>query len=288
MSPVVGIAGLGRIGSAAAGVLRDAGYDVIGLARTPRPALAEAGVAVTADPRALVDAAEVILGCLPGPAESEAVVAEILRDPGAVRVFADAASGPLAHKARLRDALAGTRAAYLDCEISGLPPQVAARGAVIFVSGDAEAAASIRPVLDALADRHFMLGAFGAATKMKLVANTMVCIHNLMAAEALNLGARAGLDPATMVDVLRDSAAGSNTFRFKAPLMAARRFEEAAGPFGFMFGYLERAGDMAAAAGAATPLLDAARALYDRARDEGRHAQDIAAILEVVEARNAP
>ncbi len=56
-----------------------------------------------------------------------------------------------------------------------------------------------------------------------------------------------------------------------------------------MFGYLDRALALARASGVAgaTPLLQRVREVYDIARREERHDQDIAAIIEVVEAMNA-
>lgn len=282
----VGLAGLGNVGAPLAGNLLAAGLPLRGLARTARPELEAAGMRPARSVEDLAETSEVILTALPGEAALEALVAGLVRRPGTVRIVADMSSYDLAAKSRNAARLADAGITHLDCEISGLPPMIRKRQAVIFKSGDAGAVAALQPVFDALAQRHFMLGDFGAATKMKLIANLMVCVHNLMAAEALNLGERAGLSKAAMIEVLADSAAGSSTFRFKAPLMAARRFDAGAGPFGYMFGYLDRVARLAEDAGAASVLMQAARGLYDRAEAEGRHAQDIAAILEIVEASN--
>ena len=60
--------------------------------------------------------------------------------------------------------------------------------------------------------QRFFLSAFVAAINMKLVADSMICAHNLVGAEALTMGHAAGLDPAQMVAALKLSAAGSATF----------------------------------------------------------------------------
>jgi L-threonate 2-dehydrogenase len=155
----------------------------------------------------------------------------------------------------------------------------------LFKSGDKSTIERCQAIFDAITDRHFYLGEFGAATKMKLIANMMVCVHDLMAAEALNLGKSVGLDPAQMVQVLGPSAAGSATFSNKAPLMLSREFANGRGPFRHMFGYLERAQALARSAlsPAATPLLDCTRKIFDVAQQQGRHDQDIAAMIEVIE-----
>ena len=89
-----------------------------------------------------------------------------------------------------------------------------------------------------------------------------------------------------MVEVLKPSAAGSTTFANKAGLMLSRDFAAGRGPFRHMFGYLERALALArnSGVGAATPMLTRVREVYDIARREARHDQDLAGIIEVVEA----
>jgi 3-hydroxyisobutyrate dehydrogenase-like beta-hydroxyacid dehydrogenase len=286
MNKTIGLAGLGNVGALLARNLLAAGIPVVGLARSRRPELEAAGMAHAASGAALADNCDVIITALPGAEQIGALVKVLSGQPRRARVLIDMSSYELATKTRHCEMLAGAGVIHLDCEISGLPPMIASRQAVIFKSGDAATIDALAPVFDAMAERHFMLGVFGAATKMKLIANTMVCVHNLMAAEALNIGERAGLSKADMVEVLGPSAAGSSTFRFKAPMMAARKFDNGPGPFRHMFGYLRRMAELAQSAGAQSVLLDAARGLYDRAEAEGRHGQDIAAILEIVETSN--
>ena len=56
------------------------------------------------------------------------------------------------------------------------------------------------------------VGAFGNGSRMKFIANHLVTIHNLAAAEAMVLGEMAGLDPALVFDVIADSAGSSRMF----------------------------------------------------------------------------
>ena len=62
--------------------------------------------------------------------------------------------------------------AMLDCPVSGTPPVVARREAVLFVSGELESCAASAPVLDAITRRQSFVGAFGAGMATKLVANS--------------------------------------------------------------------------------------------------------------------
>ena len=282
----IGFVGLGNIGAPAAVNLLRAGYDVVGLDIRRNETFIAAGGTMVADAPALIAAmpdAGAIVQSLPNAAAMEATISALLDRPVPGLSLVDISSYALADKRAAAERLEGAGMIMLDCEISGLPPHVAKREATIFKAGDRDTVDRLAPLFDALAERHFYLGAFGAATQMKLIANMMVCVHNLMAAEALALGERLGIDPLQMIDALRSSAAGSATFAAKAPLMVTRDFSQGAGPFRHMFGYLQRVDALAREGGSATPLLDATSRVYELAQRQERHDQDIAAIIEVVE-----
>jgi 3-hydroxyisobutyrate dehydrogenase-like beta-hydroxyacid dehydrogenase len=280
---IVGFVGLGNVGGPMAVNLLKAGFDVVGFDVRPNSSFVEAGGRMAASCEEIAAAAPLVIHSLPNETAIAASVDALLKAPLPDRVLIEMSSFALAAKLAQAERLARVGAAMLDCEVSGLPPQVAARKAVIFKAGDAGIIGDMTAIFDAIAEKHFNLGPFGAATKMKLIANTMVCVHNLMAAEALNLGKRAGLSPDLMIEVLGPSAAGSSTFSNKAPLMAQRRFANGLGPFRHMFSYLGRASELATQVGAASPLLDMTQRLYAVAERENRHDQDIAAMIEIVE-----
>jgi 3-hydroxyisobutyrate dehydrogenase-like beta-hydroxyacid dehydrogenase len=285
----IGFIGLGNVGTPAAINLLSRGFEVRGYDIRPSAAFTAAGGTME-ETVSRIAACKVIVQSLPTAAIFDDTITGLLPGLGAGSVVIELSSYALEVKqagaARVRE----RGAVMLDCEVSGLPHQVENRSAVLFKSGDPAAVERCAAIFDAISDKHFYLGEFGAATKMKLIANMMVCVHDLMAAEALHLGRSVGLDMAQMIQVLGPSAAGSATFTNKAPLMMSRQFANGRGPFRHMFGYLERA--QALAAGAvpvpATPLLECTRALFDRAQAQGRHDQDIAAIIEVLEGMSGP
>jgi len=278
----IGFVGLGNMGQPLSRNLLAAGFRVLGYDPKPSMAFQEAGGQMVASVAELGDASAIVLS-LPSINALRGAVDALLPNCRPGQLVIDLSSYALADKRAQAERLAERGVTMLDCEVSGLPAMAQVRKAVIFKSGNEDAAMRAEAIFSAMAEDHFFLGEFGAATRLKLIANTMVCVHNLMAAEALNLGARVGLDPGMMAKVLGPSAAGSTTFRMKTPLMLSRQFDRGRGPFRHMFGYLARAKEMAESTGTSTPLLDVARAVYDQAEAEKRHDQDIAAILEVVE-----
>ncbi len=281
----VGFVGLGNIGLPASRNLQAAGYVVTGYDIFPNAAFAQAGGTVATSLQQIA-ACDVIFQSLPSSDALKSTIDGLLPHLKPGQIIADISSYPLVAKVEQAERVATTGAVMLDCEISGLPFQVADKTAVLFTAGGRDAVESCAPLFAAFTQKYFYLGAFGAATKMKLIANFMVCAHNLIGAEALNLGRAAGLDPALMIEVLKPSAAGSATFANKAPLMLSRGFAAGRGPFRHMFGYLRRATELAqqSGVGTATPVLDRVREIYEMAEAEQRHDQDIAAIIEIVEA----
>ena len=64
-----------------------------------------------------------------------------------------------------------------------------------------------------------MSAPFGNGSRMKYVANLLVAINNVAAAEAMVLGMKAGLDPAVIFDLITAGAGNSRVFELRAPMM---------------------------------------------------------------------
>lgn len=282
----LGFIGLGNIGGAMSQNLLARGFDVIGFDLVKNEQFIAAGGRFADSIQQVGSEATVILQSLP---TSNAVSNSVDALSGVARqgqVLIDISSYELTEKLANAERLAEAGMTLLDCEISGLPFMVANRSAVVFQSGDKQVIDAMSDVFAAMTDHRFYLGDFGAATKMKLFANAMVAIHNGVAAEVLNLAALSGIDPNLLLQVLPKSAAGSSTFANKAPIMISREFDNGAGPFSHMFHYLARVSELAAEVGANTPILNTTRQLYQTAEHEERGNQDIAALIEIIEAEN--
>ncbi|WP_290369005.1 NAD(P)-dependent oxidoreductase [Sphingobium sp. CECT 9361] len=281
----MGFIGLGNVGQPMAANLLAAGYEIIGFDIKQNEDFIAAGGKFTDSLSALIEMLPekaVIFQSLPNETALRATVDVLLTFPRE-QCLVDVSSYALEVKKASAVRLASAGISMLDCEVSGLPPHVASREATLFKSGEHAVIERMAPYFDAVAKRHIYLGDFGMATRMKLIANVMVCAHNLIAAEALSLGRSLGLDPLLIVDALSGSAASSATFVNKAPLMLSRDFAQGRGPFRHMFGYLSRARAMADDTLTATPVLNTTSAIYAVAESEGRHDQDIAAIIEIIE-----
>ena len=284
MKKPIGSIGLGNIGEPMALNLIQSGYSVLGFDVVEKPAFVAAGGFQVKSVAEVGEKAEVIVQSLPTVRALEKTVDGLIEFGCSGQIIIEISSYPLKDKKLQASRLAEHGITMLDCEISGLPFMVADRTATIFQSGDQAILESVQKVFEAMTNKRVNLGEFGAATKMKLLANMMVAIHNSVAGEVLNLARKADIDPDEAIGALSKSAAGSVTFSNKAPVMVSGEFESGAGPFRHMFSYLRRVSALAKDVGASTPLLDTVRRYYEAAEAEGRSDQDIAAIIEMLEA----
>jgi L-threonate 2-dehydrogenase len=284
----IGMLGLGRTGLPIAKNLLARGHDVIGYRRSDLSALVDSGGRAAATARAVGESARVILSVLPSAAAlDDAMLGErgLLGALGPSHVLVELSSYPLAVKERYRALLAERGATFIDGEISGTPAMTAARKAVFLLAGDKGACEAVLPVCLDATDHAIYAGAFGAATKLKLVANLLVAVHTVAAAEAVLLVERAGLDVPLAIQALGLGAGASTMFAARASSMAARRFvDPAPGPVGMLSAYLEPIRELAHRAEAPLPLFAIACDLFRAALAAGRAEEDIGCVIELLAA----
>lgn len=286
---VIGMIGIGQIGLPIAINLMRAGYKVVGFRRTDREPFVQAGGVALESPAQVTRQADVLLLCLPGEEAQEAVLTGadgVLQALGPGKIVIELGTYTRQYKERqaLRVQQAGAR--MLEAEVSGSPPMVAERRAALYVGGDVAVLDECRPLLEAITQHHFHLGGIGSAVAMKLIANTLVTIHTLAAAEAMNMGARAGFDPHRVAEVIRQGSGNSAMFTIRAPLMAARAFMPALGSFSTLEKYLRLGAQMGEELECATPLFSAAAPYFLRGLEAGMGEQDVSAVIKLIEAES--
>ena len=218
------------MGFAMANNLRAAGYQVFGY--DPLPAAQQrlrdmGGIAVTS-PREVAEHCPTILLSLPSAdALAEAVGGEngVAKAPGTDTIVIECSTLPLEAK---RAAFDVYQERQDHARLPGQPPAPGGRkDLVIFGSGDADAFKRSLPVMAGMSRAQGYLGALGNGSVMKYIANLLVSIHNVAAAEAMVLGMKAGLDPALLYDTLSDSAGTSRMFEVRGPLMRDAHYDQA-------------------------------------------------------------
>ena len=281
----VGMIGLGIMGSAMSYNLLRAGIRVVGYDVAPgaRRAHKRAGGVPVKSVREVARRAGIVVTSLPSARALAEVAAELARSAKRHTVVVETSTLPIEAKAAARDALARRGVILLDCPLSGTGAQARAKDLLIYVSGERSAYRKIAPVLPGFTSAAFYVGPFGAGSKMKFVANLLVAIHNVAAAEAMVLGMKAGLDPAMILKVVAGGAGGSRMFQVRGPMMVKGDYSEATMKNEVWQKDMTIIGDFARGLDCPTPLFAASAPIYNAAMAMGLGKQDTGAVCKVLE-----
>jgi 3-hydroxyisobutyrate dehydrogenase-like beta-hydroxyacid dehydrogenase len=283
----IAIIGLGIMGSAIARNLIAAGHAVSGFDTDPdkMARLKPDGVVRCGSAAEAARDADLLLTSLPTVEALEATVANLVAAPQPGLVIAELSTMPIEVKQAAHDRLQAAGMILLDCPLSGTGAQAVTRDLALYASGDEAAFDHARPVFDGFARVSHYLGAFGNGSRMKFVANLLVAVHNVAAAEAIVLGVKAGLDAERILEVIGSGAGTSRIFELRGPMMAKGVYTP---PTATMHVLQKDSAIIAAfadALGVDTPMLDAAAPLYDEAEAQGYAEEDVGAVHAVLARR---
>ena len=269
------------MGSAMSANLVRAGFAVHGYDILPaqRSALAEAGGHAASSAAEVARKAGIVISSLPSAQALHAVASELEGEC----IVVETSTLPIEDKTAARETLKRKGVTLLDCPLSGTGAQARTKDLSVYGSGDEGAFERTKPVLEGFSRAHYYLGEFGNGSKMKYVANLLVAIHNVAAAEAFILGMKAGLDPETIYKVIGDGAGSSRMFQVRGPQMVAGRYDEATMKVEVWQKDMKIIGEYATHLGAPTPLFNASAALYTAAMAQGFEKQDTASVCAVLE-----
>jgi 3-hydroxyisobutyrate dehydrogenase-like beta-hydroxyacid dehydrogenase len=282
----IGFLGTGNMGAAMARRLLGAGHElwVCDLrAEATRP-LVESGAHAAASARELAARCRVVMSSLPGPAQIESAVrgADGLlagARAGDVHVELSTSSWEMVRRIAALEAESGVH--YLDAPVSGGPMGANQGTLTLMASGDAGAFAQVEPLLGAFAKSVFHLGESGAGTLVKLINNAIFLCAGLLAQEGFVLGAKAGLDPKRLLEVLKLSSGGMYSGLVETTL--ARDFERAFFSLALAEKDVALALDSARALEVPMPVTSAAHQTYLGALAQGLGAQVFFATLQALE-----
>jgi 3-hydroxyisobutyrate dehydrogenase-like beta-hydroxyacid dehydrogenase len=284
---VVGIVGLGIMGGAFAKNLAAAGWRVVGYDIDPARcrAMAKVGVEIAKSAAALAAEVPTIITSLPEPQALDITVKAIVGARLPRRIVVETSTFTLADKERAQRALRKAGHLILDAPVSGTGAQAQVKDLVFYASGDSKAIAKLRPMFAAFARKVFDLGAFGNGSRMKYVANHLVAINNVAAAEAMVLGMKAGLAPPTIFDMVKSGAGNSRVFELRAPMMVQARYDEPSMKVSVWQKDMKVIGDFARRIGCPTPMFSATLPVYNAALKSGHAEDDTASVCAVIETK---
>jgi putative dehydrogenase len=280
----VGILGLGIMGSAMAGNLMKAGFEVHGHDPSAQALkrLRTAGGHPCADVATLARQIDVIITSLPHPEALQMCAQALARSARKGLCVIETSTLDIGDKQAAQATLAAKGMVLLDCPLSGTGAQAARKDLTVYASGPKAAIKALAPVFEGFSKAHYDLGAFGNGMKMKLMANLLVAIHNVSAAEALLLGARWGIKPSKAVKILSNGAGGSRMLDVRGPFMEGEGWKEVTMKISVWQKDMKLIAQALAEAQVPAPLFSATVPIYNAAMGMGHAEHDTAAVYDVL------
>jgi len=147
---------------------------------------------------------ELLFTSLPGPAEVEAVAAQVR----SAQAWFDLSTNSPQVVRRIHATLAKRNVQFLDAPVSGGPKGAQTGKLAIWVGGEQGVFEKYKPVLQAIGDQPYYVGAIGAGTVAKLAHNAASFTVQAALAEIFTLGVKAGVEPLALFKALRQGATG--------------------------------------------------------------------------------
>ena len=210
----VGFIGLGNVGGKLAGSLLRNGVELTVRDLDPDVAqpFIDAGAAWGESPKAMAEACDIIITCLPSPAASAAVMEAddgILAGLGAGRIWAEMSTTDEAEVTRLGAKVRATGADAVDCPVSGGCHRAATGNIAIFAGCERSVFERMLPVLTVLGRRVLHTGPLGSASMLKVMTNYLATANLITLSEALVTCKATGLDLNTTYEAIRISSGNS-------------------------------------------------------------------------------
>jgi 3-hydroxyisobutyrate dehydrogenase-like beta-hydroxyacid dehydrogenase len=231
----VGLIGAGRMGRPMTQRLIESGHEVcvLGRSEASRSDLASAGANVVADAAAVGADADVVLVCV----FTDEQVHDVCLGTGLLATMSAGAVVVLHTTGSPRTAEAVAAAAgqhgvaVVDAPVSGGPHDIAAGTLTLFVGGEADIVARIRPVLSCYGDPVLHVGSLGAGQAVKLVNNALFAAQLGLLADSVRLAAQLGVDEAVLLQALPHASAAGRALAGAVSRGSVARFSEAVSGF---------------------------------------------------------
>lgn len=287
MKPKIGFIGIGIMGSHMSRHLMNAGYEVVAF-DVYKPALEAVVADGAAEGKSSADVAarsDVVITMLPDSPDVEAVA---LGEDGIIEsareglIFIDMSTIAPSTAIKVAETLGEKGVRCLDAPVSG--GEVGAQNAAlsIMVGGPKELFDEVTPILEIMGGTVTHCGDSGAGQTVKACNQIQVAMNFVGMAEALVLGAKAGVDPAIIIQVLSGGYAQTRVMDVRGPMAIRGNFEPG---FRSRFHYkdLNIIMDTATSLQVPLPATAVAHELFTALMATGRGELDHSAVVNIIE-----
>lgn len=286
MSRSIGVLGLGAMGEVIAELLLDKNFNVCGFDVLPERGqhLVAQGLDILASPKAVAEKSDILISSLPSYQALCDVIENISKTDRSGQILLETSTLKVGEKISAAEICAAAGKVFLDAPISGTTPLVRAMKGALFIGGDKAAYETCVPVIEAFTATNFYVGGVGDGSRMKYLANYLVYVQTVAAAECFTLGQKAGFDPKLIHDVIKASAGNSRMFEQRGEMMAASDYRDGtAAVFNIYQKDAAIITEFAAELEAPIDLFVAAQQKYNAAAAQGLGHLELAAVCKAIE-----
>ncbi|MDO9410672.1 NAD(P)-dependent oxidoreductase [Patulibacter sp.] len=282
-TPVVAFLGTGTMGAPMVSNLLRAGLTVRVWNRTAEKArpLADEGAELAADPADAVRGADVVVTMLDAADAVRQTIAAAAPGLSTEQVWIQASTVGVAGTQGLIELAGDLGPRFVDAPVLGTLGPAQDGTLVILASGADDAIDVAQPVFDAVGSRTMRVGAAGAGTRLKLVANSWVLAVTAATAEAFALAQGLDLDPRLFVEAVSGGPLDLPYLHVKGQSMLDDAYPTA---FSVKNALKDArlVGDAAGEAGVRNGIAAVAAEHLDRAAQAGHGEDDMAALFKGV------
>jgi len=214
----VGLIGVGLMGHGIGKNILKKGFELTVMAhrnREPVDDLVKLGAKELGSPHAVAKASDMVILCVTGTPQVEASVYGEYGLLSAVRegfIIADCSTAEPHSTLKIAADVEAKGGHFVDTPMTRTPKEAEDGKLGLMVAGPKDVLARIRPVLDCFADTIVNAGEVGAAHRLKLLNNFLSLGHAAMAAEAITVAVKAGVDMQAFRDIVMSGGAASVMF----------------------------------------------------------------------------
>lgn len=210
----IGFIGLGNVGGKLAGSLQRNSFDlvVLDLDKEAAAPFLTNGATWAESPKALAQAVDLVITCLPSPAASSEVMEAsdgVLAGLGPDKMWLEMSTTDEAEVKRLGALVEAAGAMPLDGPVSGGCHRATTGNISIFVGGQRAVFERVLPALKVMGRRILHVGPLGSASILKVVTNYLCSVHLVALGEALTVAKQAGMDLNRTFEAIRISSGNS-------------------------------------------------------------------------------
>lgn len=283
----LGFIGVGNIGTPMCRHLIEAGHHVLvydvhpsNLAR-----MVNLGAQAADSPQAVAQACDIVFSSLPGPREIEQVA---LGEKGIIAaarpglIYVDLSTNSPSVAQKVCRALAAQGVTMLDAPVSGGVVGAEQGSLAVMVGGDKQAFETCRPLLQSIGANIYHVGDIGSGCVAKLINNMLAFVNSQAAFEGMMLGAKAGVNPQILHDIIQNSSGASWAMR-QFPLKIFRGDFTAGFTLDLAYKDLRLALELGDELSVPLLMGSVCINLLRQARATGRGGKDLSGLMEMLE-----